>query len=303
VGIDLVKGPALPHAVYNDSQGVAVDFNRNMMRRANRELGANVDPDAHWRCFMNMFDLSGRVAVVTGASKGMGFAIARALGLAGATVIVSARTLRAATEAAGLLQAEGIEARGLILDVTDQGGASEFSANALAAFGRIDVLVLNAAANTPTGSLLSQEPDELSKVMHDNLQANFTIVNAIVPQMLGRKDGSLIFMSSRAAKRGSSTLGMYAMAKAAIDQYVRNLALELGPANINVNSINPGPVRTGFSKVLWEDPNREAAIVAATPMRRIGEPSDVAGLALLLASAAGHFIHGQNISVDGGMTA
>jgi NAD(P)-dependent dehydrogenase (short-subunit alcohol dehydrogenase family) len=110
-------------------------------------------------------------------------------------------------------------------------------------------------------------------------------------------------MSSRAAKQGSPTLGLYAMAKAAVDQYVRNLALELGPSNINVNSINPGPVRTDFSRILLEDPNREAGIVAATPIRRLGEPSDVAGLALLLASPAGHFIHGQNISVDGGMTA
>jgi NAD(P)-dependent dehydrogenase (short-subunit alcohol dehydrogenase family) len=121
--------------------------------------------------------------------------------------------------------------------------------------------------------------------------------------MVERKDGSLIFMSSGAAKRGSLNLGLYAMAKAAVDQYVRNLALELGPSNINVNSINPGPVRTDFSRILWEDPNREAGIVAATPIRRLGEPSDVAGLALLLASPAGHFIHGQNISVDGGMTA
>jgi NAD(P)-dependent dehydrogenase (short-subunit alcohol dehydrogenase family) len=252
---------------------------------------------------MEMFNLSGRVAVVTGASKGMGFAIAQALGAAGASVIISARTSAAAAEAAALLQSEGIEVRGLILDVCHTQSVAEFSVQALAAFGRVDVLVLNAAANTPNGALLSQDPEDLGKVMRDNVQANLAIVNALVPPMVKRKQGSLIFMSSRAAKRGSLNLGLYAMAKAAIDQYVRNLALELGPSNINVNSINPGPVRTDFSRVLWEDPNREAAIVAMTPMRRIAEPSDVAGLALLLASPAGHFIHGQNISVDGGMTA
>jgi NAD(P)-dependent dehydrogenase (short-subunit alcohol dehydrogenase family) len=241
--------------------------------------------------------------VVTGASKVMGFAIARTLGATGAMVIVSARTKDAAANAAALLQTEGVEVRELALDVTEQQSAAEFSANALAAFGRIDVLVLNAAANTPNGPLLSQHPDELGKVMRDNVQANLAIVNAVAPQMVERKDGSLIFMSSSAAKRGSLNLGLYAMAKAAVDQYVRNLALELGPSNINVNSINPGPVRTDFSRILWEDPNREAGIVAATPMRRLGEPPDVAGLALLLASPAGHFIHGQNISVDGGMTA
>jgi NAD(P)-dependent dehydrogenase (short-subunit alcohol dehydrogenase family) len=189
---------------------------------------------------VEIFDLSVRVAVVTGASKGMGFAIARTLGAAGATVIISARTQGAAEDAAALLHSEGIEARGVILDVTDPPSVAEFSGDALAAFGRIDVLVLNAAANTPNGSLLSQHPEELGKVMRDNVQANLTIVNAVVPQMVERKDGSLIFMSSRAAKRGSLNLGMYAMAKAPVDQYVRNLALELGPSNINVNSINPG---------------------------------------------------------------
>jgi NAD(P)-dependent dehydrogenase (short-subunit alcohol dehydrogenase family) len=252
---------------------------------------------------VEIFDMSGRVAVVTGASKGMGFAIARTLGAAGATVIISARTRGAAEDAAALLHREGIKARGITLDVTDPQSVAAFSVDALAALSRIDALVLNAAANTPTGSLMSQHPEELGKVMRDNVQAHMAIVNAVVPQMVARRDGSVIFMSSRAAKRGSLNLGMYAMAKAAVDQYVRNLALELGPSNINVNAINPGPVRTDFSKVLWEDPVREAGIVAATPMGRIGEPSDVAGLALLLASPAGHFIHGQNISVDGGMTA
>ena len=147
-----------------------------------------------------------RVAVLTGASKGMGLAIAQTLGGAGARVIVSARTEDAAAAAAALLQTERIEVRGLALDVTEQQSVAEFSANALAAFGRIDVLVLNAAANTPNGPLLSQHPDELGKVMRDNVQANLAIVNAVAPQMVERKDGSLIFMSSRAAKRGSPTL-------------------------------------------------------------------------------------------------
>jgi NAD(P)-dependent dehydrogenase (short-subunit alcohol dehydrogenase family) len=237
-----------------------------------------------------MFDLSGSVAVVTGASKGIGLSIAETLGAAGVKVVVSARTRGGADAAAALLQANRIEVRGAILDVIDERSVAEFAAHALAAFGRIDVLVLNAAANTPNGPLLSQHPQELSQVIRHNVQANFAIVNAVAPQMVERHYGSLIFMSSRAAKRGSLNLGLYAMAKAAVGQHVRNLALELGPSNINVNSINPGPVRTDFSRVLWEDPTREAGIVAATPMRRVGEPSDVAGLALLLASTAGHFI-------------
>jgi hypothetical protein len=138
-----------------------------------------------------MFDLSGRIVVVTGASKGMGFAIARTFGATGAMVIVSARAKDAAAAAAALLQTERIEVRGLALDVTEQQSVAEFSANALAAFGRIDVLVLNAAANTPNGPLLSQHPDELGKVMRNNVQANLAIVNAVAPPD-GRAQGRLI---------------------------------------------------------------------------------------------------------------
>jgi len=137
-----------------------------------------------------------------------------------------------------------------------------------------------------------------------NLRGSLLLVNAIAPQMIARKDGSIIFMSSRGAKRGSAMLGLYSMSKAAIDQYVRNLALELGPSGVNVNSINPGPVRTEFSKVaLWSDPEKEAKLASTIPMRRLGSAEDVAGLAVLLCAPSGRFIHGQNISVDGGLTA
>lgn len=249
------------------------------------------------------FDLTGRVAVVTGATKGMGLAIATALGEAGASLVISGRGAQSIADAESALAARGIRAQGFALDVADAASVEPFAAHAQAAFGKVDILVLNAAANTPNGSLLGQTAEQFDAVMASNVRANFVLVNRLVPPMIERRDGSVIFMSSRAAKRGSALLGLYAMAKAAIDQYARNLALELGPANINVNSICPGPVRTDFSTVLWADPANEARLAAATPMRRIGEPGDVAGLALLLASPAGRYIHGQNISVDGGMTA
>jgi NAD(P)-dependent dehydrogenase (short-subunit alcohol dehydrogenase family) len=249
------------------------------------------------------FDLSGRVAVITGATKGMGMAIANSLGRAGASLVISGRSTESVAQAQSDLAASGIRAKGFVLDVSDAVSVESFTKHASAAFGKVDILVLNAAANTPSGSILSQTVEQLDAVIAGNVRASFVFVNALVPQMIERRDGSVIFMSSRAAKRGTALLGLYAMAKAAIDQYVRNLALELGPSNINVNSICPGPVRTEFSRILWEDAEMEARMVATTPMRRIGAPEDVAGLALLLASPAGRFIHGQNISVDGGMTA
>jgi NAD(P)-dependent dehydrogenase (short-subunit alcohol dehydrogenase family) len=252
----------------------------------------------------NFFDLSGRVAVVTGATRGMGLSIARALGTAGAKVVISGRDQRAADSiAAELHETDGIDVKAIACDITDHASVNQFAAQALNAFGRVDTLVLNAAGVSPTGSILEHTPEQFDQVMADNVRGNFALITALTPQMNARNEGSIIFMSSRAAKRGSGLLGLYAMSKAAIDQLVRNLALELGPSNINVNSINPGAVRTDFPRVLWEDPEREKRTVASIPMGRIGEPEDVAGLALLLASPAGHYIHGQNISVDGGGTA
>ncbi|WP_176060178.1 glucose 1-dehydrogenase [Paraburkholderia sp. BCC1876] len=252
---------------------------------------------------MDMFNLSGKVALVTGATKGMGQAIAEALGAAGATLVISGRSAKSAAETEAHLSSRGFRARALVMDLNDPESVETFARTAKDAFGRIDVLVLNAAANTPNGPMIGRTEKEFDDVMANNVKRNLTLINAFSRDMIDRRDGSIIFMSSRVAKRGTAQLGLYAVAKAAIDQYVRNLAIELGPFNVNVNSICPGPVRTDFSRVLWEDPGREAQVAAATPMQRIAEPGDVAGLALLLASSAGRFIHGQNISVDGGMTA
>ena len=252
---------------------------------------------------MDMFNLSGKVALVTGATKGMGMAIAESLGYAGATLVISGRSERNVAEEEKRLSGLGFRTRGLVMDLNRHASVEAFAHTAKDAFGRVDILVLNAAANTPDGPMIGRTEKEFDDVIATNVKRNLTLINVFSRDMIERRDGSIIFMSSRVAKRGTAQLGLYAVAKAAIDQYVRNLAIELGPFNVNVNSICPGPVRTDFSRVLWEDPHREAQIAAVTPMKRIAEPGDVAGLALLLASSAGRFIHGQNISVDGGMTA
>ncbi|MGO4331638.1 SDR family NAD(P)-dependent oxidoreductase [Cupriavidus sp. 2TAF22] len=252
----------------------------------------------------NLFDLTGRVAVITGSTKGMGLEMARALGASGAALVVSGRDQAGAAAVAATLEAEGFKARGIACDIADVGSVRAFAEQALAAFGRVDVLVLNAAASAEVGSLLTQGPDLFDQAMAGNVRGNLVLVNALAPQMIARGDGSITFMSSIAAKRGSAMLGLYSITKGATDQAVRSLAQELGPHGINVNAINPGPVRTEFSReALWGNPEQEARLAAGIPMRRIGEARDVAGLAVLLASPAGRFIHGQSIGVDGGLSA
>jgi len=231
----------------------------------------------------------------------MGLAIARALGAAGAKLVISSRseeTAKATSEQ--LHQTEGIDAKGIGCDITDIDSVRRFAKQAQETFGHVDALVLNAAGVPPLGSILNQGLNELDQTVSGYLSGNLLLVNEILPQMIARKDGSVLFTSSINAIRGSKLLGLYGMAKTANDQLVRNLVTEIGASNVNVNSVNPGAVRTDFSRVLWENPEREKAVVSTIPLGRIGEPGDVAGLALLLVSQAGRYITGQSILVDGG---
>ncbi|UBM08234.1 SDR family NAD(P)-dependent oxidoreductase [Cupriavidus metallidurans] len=251
-----------------------------------------------------LFDMSGRVAVVTGSTKGMGLEMARALGASGARVVVSGRNAAISEKVAAALKSEGIDATGLACDIADTASVRAFADRVLETFGRVDALVLNAAGSGVAGSILEQGPEDFDAVMADNVRGNLVLVNALAPQMISRNDGSIIFMSSIAARRGSALLPLYSISKGAVDLAMRSLAHTLGPHNINVNSINPGPVRTDFSRdALWGNPDREKALSASIPMRRIAEARDVAGLAVLLASPAGRYISGQTIGLDGGATA
>ncbi|CAG9186208.1 SDR family NAD(P)-dependent oxidoreductase [Cupriavidus pampae] len=251
-----------------------------------------------------LFDMSGRVAVVTGSTKGMGLAMARALGEAGAKVIVSGRSAEVSQEVAEALRASGVTATGIPCDIADSASVQAFAKAALETYGRVDALVLNAAASGVAGQILGQGGDKLEEVIAGNVRGNLDLINALAPQMIERRDGSITFMSSIAARRASPMLALYSVSKATIDMLMRNFAQTLGPHNINVNSINPGPVRTDFSReALWGDPEREKALSANIPLRRIAEAEDVAGLALLLSSPAGRYISGQSIGLDGGATA
>lgn len=249
-----------------------------------------------------MFDLSGKVALITGSSRGIGLAIAQRMAQFGARVVVSSRTAEACAAAAAAIRAAGGSAIAHAASISDKAALRGLVDRALAEWGRIDILVCNAAVNPYFGPLAEITDDQFDKVMQSNVRSNVWLCNMVVPQMAERNDGSVIVISSIAAFAGSTSLGAYSISKAADLGLVRSLAVEWGPRNVRVNAIAPAIVRTDFSKRLWEDPGIYARAVAGYPLRRIGEPDEVAGAAIFLAAAAGAFVTGQTLVVDGGVT-
>jgi NAD(P)-dependent dehydrogenase (short-subunit alcohol dehydrogenase family) len=249
---------------------------------------------------MNLFDLSGKVALVTGSSRGIGKAIATQLALHGARVVVSSRKPEGCEAAAAEITAAGGTAWVHACNVGQKAELKGLVDATIAKWGQIDIVVCNAAANPHFGPSLSVTDEVFDKVIHTNLHSNVWLCNMTLPAMAERKDGAIIIVSSVGGFVGSAFLGAYCISKAADMQLARNLAVEWGPHNIRVNCIAPGIIRTNFSKALWADPKRAAAFAHANPLRRLGEPDDVAGTAVLLASRAGNFITGQTFVVDGG---
>lgn len=250
-----------------------------------------------------MFDLSGRVALVTGSSRGMGKAIAETYAKAGAKVVISSRKAEACEATAAAIRGAGGEALAVPANISDASSLEPLRDAALNEWGRIDVLVCNAAANPYYGPMKGIDDGAWQKVIDTNLTNVLKLCNLIMPGMAERGDGSVILISSVGAFKGSKNLGAYAISKAALLQLVRNLAVEWGPDNLRANAIAPGLIKTDFAKALWEDPEARAQAEAAYPLGRLGEPEDIAGAALLLASPAGAFISGQCITIDGGATA
>jgi len=249
---------------------------------------------------MSMFDLSGKVAVVTGSSRGIGKAIAVHMALQGARVVVSSRKAESCAQVAAEIAAAGGTALAHAAHVGHKEELQGLVDTTIGRFGRIDVLVCNAAANPHFGPSLSLTDAALEKVIQTNLYSNVWLCNLVLPAMAERKDGAVIIISSVAGFYGTNMLGAYAISKAADMQLARNLAVEWGPHNIRVNCIAPGVIRTHFAKALWSDPQRAAALARRYPLRRLGEPDDIAGIAVMLAARAGNFITGQTIVADGG---
>jgi len=251
---------------------------------------------------MNLFDLSGKVAIVTGSSRGIGRAIAEAIAEAGGRVVISARNPEPCEEVAAAIRAKGGEAIAQTARISDKAQLENLVAKTREAWGRVDILVCNAAINPHYGSLEKLTDEVFERMMINNVLSNLWLSRMVAPEMRERRGGSIIYIISVAAVRATTVLGMYGVTKAADYALCRNLAAEWGPDNVRVNCIAPGLVKTEFARVLYEDPQRRAAREAATPLRRLGEPEDIAGVAVMLASRAGAFITGQTIVVDGGTT-
>ena len=253
---------------------------------------------------MTLFSLAGKVAIITGSSRGIGRAIAQRMAEHGAKVVISSRKLDACT--------------GVADDINARYGADSAFAHAASIsrkedlqalvdatrkrWGRIDVVVCNAASNPHYGPMSTITDDQFRKVLDNNIVSNHWLIQMVLPEMIERRDGSVIIVSSVGGLRGSSTIGAYNISKAADFQLARNLAVEVGPHNVRVNCIAPGLIKTDFAKALWEDPGRLEIVNKHVPLRRIGEPDEIAGAAVFLASAAGSFVTGQAIVADGGAT-
>jgi NAD(P)-dependent dehydrogenase (short-subunit alcohol dehydrogenase family) len=251
---------------------------------------------------MSLFDLAGKTAIVTGSSRGIGRATAVALARQGARVTVSSRKLDACEEVVGEIRAFGGTAIAVACNVGDKAQLEALVEASVAAHGPIDIAVGNAAVNPYYGPL-SGVPDEAwDRIMASNVKSNLWLANLVAPGMAERGDGSIILISSIAGLRGSRMLGAYGVSKAADLQLVRNLALEWGKKGVRVNAVAPGLVKTDFAKALWDDPKVLAATLAASPLGRIGEPEDIAGAVVFLASAAARFVTGETIVIDGGAT-
>lgn len=253
---------------------------------------------------MNMFDLSGKVAVVTGSSKGIGRAIARAYAAAGASVVISSRHQEACEIVAAEINEESDEDRAIAIaaSISSKDALRTLVDDARTRLGPIDILVCNAAANPYYGPMSGISDEQFRKVLESNVLANHWLSAMVSPEMKKRNSGAIIVISSIGGMIGSDTIGAYNISKAADLQLVRNLAVEFGRNGIRVNAIAPGVIRTDFASALWEGPGQESRLSAAIPLGRIGEPADIAGAAVFLASEAGAYVTGQTIIIDGGAT-
>jgi NAD(P)-dependent dehydrogenase (short-subunit alcohol dehydrogenase family) len=253
---------------------------------------------------VDRFDLTGKVAIVTGSSRGIGKASAMALADHGAKVVISSRRQEACDAVAAEIDAAhgAGSALALAASISDKAALEHLVGETRRVFGRIDVLVCNAASNPYYGPLAGISDEQFRKILDNNILSNHWLIQLVAPEMRARREGSIIIVSSIGGLRGSPVIGAYNVSKAADFQLARNYAVEYGPDNVRVNCIAPGLIRTDFARALWEDPEVERRSTGGTPLRRIGEPEEIAGAVVFLASPASAFMTGQAIVIDGGAT-
>jgi NAD(P)-dependent dehydrogenase (short-subunit alcohol dehydrogenase family) len=248
------------------------------------------------------FRLDDKVAIVTGSSRGIGRAIAESIASLGAKVVVSSRKAEACEEVASGIRSAGGQATVIACNVSRKPEVEALVAGTLKQWGRIDILVCNAAVNPSYGPLANLTDEVFDKIMGANVKSNLWLCNLVIPGMAERGGGAVIIVSSIAGIRASPNLGGYGISKAADFSLARNLAVEWGPRNVRVNCIAPGLIKTDFARALWENPDRLAKRNEETPLRRIGEPHEIGPIAAFLASPAASYITGQIIVADGGVT-
>jgi NAD(P)-dependent dehydrogenase (short-subunit alcohol dehydrogenase family) len=253
---------------------------------------------------MSLFDLTDKVVLITGSSRGIGKASAIACAEQGAKVVISSRKQDACDAAAAEINARFGEGTAIAVaaNISDKQGLQHLVDETRRAFGRIDVLVCNAASNPYYGPQAGIADDQFRKILDNNIISNHWLIGMVAPEMKERRDGSIVIVSSIGGLRGSTVIGAYCISKAADMQLARNLAHEYGRDNIRVNCIAPGLIKTDFAKALWEDEAAVAERNATTPLRRIGEPEEIAGAVVYLASKASAFMTGQTMVIDGGVT-
>jgi NAD(P)-dependent dehydrogenase (short-subunit alcohol dehydrogenase family) len=253
---------------------------------------------------MSLFDISGRVAIITGSSRGIGRAVAEHLAKHGAKVVISSRKLDACAPVAEAIN----EARGpgtalaVAANISSKEDLTNLVARTREAFGKVDILVCNAATNVHMGPMATLTDEQFRKILDNNILSNHWLIQLVAPEMIARRDGAIVIVSSVGGLKGSALLGAYAVSKAADFQLARNLAVEFGPHNVRINCVAPGLIKTDFAKALWQNPTIAKAYEQATPLRRLGETDDVAGAVVFLSSPAGRFITGQTLVIDGGAT-
>ncbi len=253
---------------------------------------------------MSQFDLTGMVAIVTGSSRGIGLASARELAEHGAKVVISSRKQHACDTVAAELNARHGDGTAIAIaaNISDKAGLQHLVDETRARLGRVDILVCNAASNPYYGPQAGIADDQFRKILDNNIVSNHWLIQMVAPEMLARRSGSIVIISSIGGLRGSPVIGAYCISKAADMQLARNLAVEFGPSNVRVNCIAPGLIKTDFARALWEDPQRIEAANTSVPLRRIGEPEEIAGAVVFLASSASNFMTGQTMVIDGGVT-
>lgn len=250
----------------------------------------------------NPFSVDGKIAVITGSSRGIGRAIAESMAGLGAKVVVSSRKAESCAPVVDAIRADGGSAIAIPCNISHRDQVEALITRTESELGAPDILVCNAAVNPVYGPLSEMTDEAFDKIMGSNVKSNLWLCNRVIPAMKAKGGGAIIIISSIAGLRGNTVIGGYGISKAADFALARNLAVEHGPDNVRVNCIAPGLVKTDFARALWEDEENLKRRTATTPLRRIGMPDEIGPVASFLASSAAGFITGQVIVADGGVT-